>query len=38
MKPITTTVLKGLTPEAMRSAHALLETGRTVGKVVIEVC
>jgi hypothetical protein len=30
-------LLDGLTPERMRDAHALLESGRTIGKVVIVV-
>ena len=35
IRPITTTRLKGLTPETMRAAHDLLESGRNIGKVVI---
>lgn len=35
VRPITTTQLNGLTAETMRAAHELLETRRTVGKVVI---
>jgi hypothetical protein len=37
LRPITTTLLDGLTPERMRDAHALLESGHTVGKVVMVV-
>jgi NADPH2:quinone reductase len=35
IRPIVTTRLTGLTPETMRTAHDLLESGRTIGKVVI---
>ena len=35
IRPISTTRLTGLTPETMRTAHDLLESGRTIGKVVI---
>ena len=35
IRPISTTQLTGLTPETMRAAHDLLESGRTIGKVVI---
>jgi NADPH:quinone reductase len=35
IRPIATTRLTGLTPGAMRAAHDLLESGRTIGKVVI---
>ena len=35
IRPIATTRLTGLTPETMRAAHDLLESGRTIGKVVI---
>src|ERR1700733_2558677 len=35
IRPIATIRLTGLTPETMRAAHDLLESGRTVGKVVI---
>ena len=35
IRPIVTTRLTGLTPETMRAAHDLLESGRTIGKVVI---
>lgn len=33
--PIVTTRLTGLIPEMMRAAHDLLESGSTIGKVVI---
>ncbi len=36
LSPIVTTHLQGLTVPSMRTAHELLETHRTVGKVVIE--
>ena len=35
IRPIATTQLRGLTPETMRTSHDLLESGRTIGKVVI---
>ena len=35
IRSIVTTRLTGLTPETMRTAHDLLESGRTIGKVVI---
>jgi NADPH2:quinone reductase len=35
IRPITTTRLNGLSVEAMRAAHQLIETTRTIGKVVI---
>jgi len=35
VRPIATTRLKGLTVDTMRAAHELVETKRTVGKVVI---
>jgi NADPH:quinone reductase len=35
IRPIATTQLAGLTPETMRAAHDLLESGRNIGKVVI---
>lgn len=35
IKPIATNLLEGLTAETMRKAHELVETGRTIGKVVI---
>lgn len=37
VKPIATTLLNGLTAEAMKSAHELVESGRTIGKVVIAI-
>lgn len=36
MRPITTTRLDGLSPETMKTAHEMVETGRTIGKIVIE--
>jgi NADPH:quinone reductase-like Zn-dependent oxidoreductase len=35
IRPITTTRLNGLSLDAMRAAHQLVETNRTIGKVVI---
>ncbi|MGW6745531.1 zinc-binding alcohol dehydrogenase family protein [Streptomyces sp. NPDC055025] len=35
LRPITTRRLDGLTAETMRTAHALVESGRTIGKIVI---
>lgn len=35
LRPITTTVLEGLTADTMRAAHELAESGRTIGKIVI---
>jgi NADPH2:quinone reductase len=35
IRPIATTLLDGLTSGTMRAAHELVETGRTIGKVVI---
>ncbi|AWB91913.1 zinc-binding dehydrogenase [Aeromicrobium chenweiae] len=35
LRPVVTTQLDGLTPRTMKTAHELLETRRTVGKVVI---
>jgi NADPH2:quinone reductase len=35
LRPITTTVLEGLTTETMKAAHVLAESGRTIGKTVI---
>ncbi len=35
LHPIVTTRLEGLSAETMKAAHELLETGRTIGKVVI---
>ncbi|MFG1604972.1 zinc-binding dehydrogenase [Actinoplanes sp. NPDC049265] len=37
LRPITTTVLDGLTVDTMRAAHELVESRRTIGKVVITV-
>jgi NADPH:quinone reductase-like Zn-dependent oxidoreductase len=34
--PIATTRLKGLLAETMKTAHELVESRRTIGKVVIE--
>jgi NADPH:quinone reductase-like Zn-dependent oxidoreductase len=34
--PIVTTQLAGLTVHNMKNAHALLESHRTIGKIVIE--
>jgi NADPH:quinone reductase-like Zn-dependent oxidoreductase len=34
--PIATTRLKGLSAETMKTAHELVESRRTIGKVVIE--
>ncbi len=35
VRPIVTTELHGLTVDAMREAHSLAESGRTIGKTVI---
>jgi zinc-binding alcohol dehydrogenase family protein len=35
LRAITTTRLEGLTAETMKAAHELVETGRTIGKIVI---
>lgn len=35
IRPIATTRLVGLTPETMKAAHELVETRRTIGKLVI---
>lgn len=35
IRPITTTRLNGLSVDAMRAAHQLVETNRTIGKVAI---
>jgi NADPH:quinone reductase-like Zn-dependent oxidoreductase len=35
IRPITTTRLNGLRIDAMRAAHQLVETNRTIGKVVL---
>jgi zinc-binding alcohol dehydrogenase family protein len=37
LRPIVTTHLQGLTASTMRNAHELIETGRTIGKIVISV-
>jgi NADPH2:quinone reductase len=37
IKPIATTQLDGLTPETMKKAHELVETRRTIGKLVIAI-
>jgi zinc-binding alcohol dehydrogenase family protein len=37
VKPIATTLLDGLTAETMKAAHELVESGRTVGKVVTAI-
>jgi NADPH:quinone reductase-like Zn-dependent oxidoreductase len=37
LKPITTTRLDGLNAERMKAAHELVESGRTIGKVVITI-
>jgi zinc-binding alcohol dehydrogenase family protein len=37
LRPIVTTLLEGLTADTMRKAHELIETGRTIGKIVIRV-
>ncbi|WP_020666563.1 zinc-binding alcohol dehydrogenase family protein [Amycolatopsis nigrescens] len=37
LRPIVTATLEGLTAETMKSAHALAESGRTIGKTVIQV-
>lgn len=36
LRTTATTRLSGLTPESLREAHRLVESGRTIGKVVIE--
>jgi NADPH:quinone reductase-like Zn-dependent oxidoreductase len=36
IRPITNRLLHGLDAANMRTAHELLESGRTIGKVVIE--
>jgi NADPH2:quinone reductase len=35
MRPIATKTLQGLTAETMKNAHELLESSRTIGKVII---
>lgn len=37
LRPIISTRLDGLTAQTMKTAHAKLETGRTIGKIVIAV-
>lgn len=37
VRPIVTTTLSGLTAESMKTAHAMLESHRTIGKIVIDV-
>ena len=37
LRSIATTRLAGLTPATMRRAHEQLETGRTIGKIVIAI-
>ncbi|MGW5719167.1 zinc-binding alcohol dehydrogenase family protein [Amycolatopsis sp. NPDC003865] len=37
LRPIVTTTLDGLTADTMKTAHALAESGRTIGKTVIQV-
>jgi NADPH:quinone reductase-like Zn-dependent oxidoreductase len=37
LRPIVTRALEGLTAETMKAAHALAESGRTIGKTVIAV-
>lgn len=37
LRPIVTTHLEGLTVHNMKTAHTLLESRRTIGKIVIEV-
>ncbi|GIG37277.1 zinc-binding alcohol dehydrogenase family protein [Cellulomonas pakistanensis] len=36
LRTTATTRLHGLTPETLREAHRLVESGRTIGKVVVE--
>lgn len=35
LRPIVTRTLEGLTPDTMKAAHTLAESGRTIGKTVI---
>jgi NADPH2:quinone reductase len=35
LRPTTTRTLTPITPETLRHAHELVETGRTLGKVVV---
>jgi NADPH:quinone reductase-like Zn-dependent oxidoreductase len=37
VRPIVTTALTGLTADTMKTAHTMLESRRTIGKIVIEV-
>ncbi|VVJ21950.1 Bifunctional protein: zinc-containing alcohol dehydrogenase / quinone oxidoreductase (NADPH:quinone reductase) (EC / Similar to arginate lyase [Amycolatopsis camponoti] len=37
LRPIVTTTLDGLTAETMKTAHTLVESGRTIGKTVVRV-
>jgi NADPH:quinone reductase len=37
VRPIVTTALTGLTADNMKTAHTMLESRRTIGKIVIEV-
>lgn len=37
LRPIVTTLLTGLTADTMKTAHTLLESRRTIGKIVIEI-
>jgi zinc-binding alcohol dehydrogenase family protein len=37
LRPIVTTTLTGLTADTMKTAHTMLESRRTIGKIVIEV-
>ncbi|WP_326950782.1 zinc-binding alcohol dehydrogenase family protein [Amycolatopsis sp. NBC_01307] len=37
LRPIVTTTLEGLTADTMKTAHTLAESGRTVGKTVIQI-
>ena len=37
VRPIVTTTLNGLTADTMKTAHTLLESHRTTGKIVIEI-
>jgi NADPH:quinone reductase-like Zn-dependent oxidoreductase len=37
VRPIVTTLLDGLTADNMKTAHTMLESHRTIGKIVIEI-
>jgi NADPH2:quinone reductase len=37
IRPIVTTTLSGLSADTMKNAHTLLESHRTIGKIVIEI-